>query len=79
MCDVGIDEYICPICGHTNETCFCEDDDDIDCSLEDDFFFDDGYPFEEYFEDDSDYDLGEPICYLNGVPMYKDDLVYIED
>ena len=51
------DEYQCPLCGRPNETCRCDDEPD---------YADDIY--DEYFEEEDDE---EPICFINGYPLYR--------
>jgi hypothetical protein len=60
-----LDEYICPGCGYCNELCNC--DYELDNGLDDDILY-----LDESYEDD--YPIGQPICYLDGKPLYKEDL-----
>lgn len=57
-----LDEYECPRCGRTNESCRCEDG------------FDGYFDFVEDYMFDNEEAPEEPICYLNGKPLYKSEL-----
>ncbi|MBU3186575.1 hypothetical protein [Clostridium estertheticum] len=62
-----LDDYICPACGCPGETCHCLED-------YNNRVFDDSEDY-EYDDDELGYEGDcEPVCLLNGEPLYIEDI-----
>lgn len=70
-----LDDYSCSKCGNSSESCFCEYSNFIDNWNYLGLPYDEDYdPFVEKLKEN------DPICYLNGLPIYKyEDKLYYDD